>query len=238
MMPHVANRPVPDGPVAATPAPAGRSTQVERRNRSRSALVEAAAQGLSRHGYANLVLDRVAAEAGYTRGALYHQFANKEDLALTVVAWVEETWWEHMRAAVTTDDPVAGLLTVAREHAIFCRRDIARLMMTLRIEFSGRDHPVGRAVDQALERLVRHTAKLIAAGRRNGTIPAGAPAGILAAAAVGAIEGLVINLSGQAPFDARLAEAAMTGLLGLPAPAPPRRPRDRTARDAHAGGGS
>ncbi|MGH9024854.1 MAG: TetR family transcriptional regulator, partial [Acidimicrobiia bacterium] len=35
----------------------------------------------------------MASEADYTRGALYHLFANKEDLAPAVVAWVEETWW-------------------------------------------------------------------------------------------------------------------------------------------------
>ena len=41
------------------------------------------------------------------------------------------------------------------------------------------------------------------------------------AAYFGAVEGLVINLAGQAPFDAVLAERAVRGLLGLPpAPAP------------------
>ena len=69
-----------------------RPTQAQRRARSRSALLEAAARGFSRDGYSALTLERVAAEAGYTRGALYHQFANKEELALAVVAWVGETW--------------------------------------------------------------------------------------------------------------------------------------------------
>jgi len=61
-------------PVTGTMAQArrGRSTQVERSARTRSALVEAAAKGLSRYGYGNLVLEEVAREAGYTRGALYH----------------------------------------------------------------------------------------------------------------------------------------------------------------------
>ena len=39
---------------------------------TRSALLESAARGLSRHGYDNLILEQVAREAGYTRGALYH----------------------------------------------------------------------------------------------------------------------------------------------------------------------
>src|SRR4030088_498309 len=69
-----------------------RSTQAERSARTRSALLESAARGLSRYGYGNLVLEEVAREAGYTRGALYHQFKDKEDLALAVLRWADETW--------------------------------------------------------------------------------------------------------------------------------------------------
>jgi AcrR family transcriptional regulator len=68
-----------------------RRTQADRRAQTRNALLEAAARGLSRYGYASLVLERVASEAGYTRGALYHLFANKDDLAMAVVTWVDET---------------------------------------------------------------------------------------------------------------------------------------------------
>ncbi|MDQ1633011.1 MAG: hypothetical protein QOC80_2983, partial [Frankiaceae bacterium] len=65
-----------------------RRSQADRRERSRDALLEAAARGISRSGYANLRLEDVAREAGYTRGALYHQFAGKQELTLAVVAWV------------------------------------------------------------------------------------------------------------------------------------------------------
>ena len=49
-------------------------------------------------GYGNLVLEQVAREAGYTRGALYHQFKGKEDLALAVIDWVDETWRQEVGA--------------------------------------------------------------------------------------------------------------------------------------------
>jgi len=125
----------------------GRSTQVERSARTRSALLEAAAKGLSRHGYGNLVLEEVAREAGYTRGALYHQFKDKEDLALAVVEWVDKTWRHEVRElAEHQPDPVAALIALARGHTVFCRRDVARVMMVLRVEFSGQDHPVGREI--------------------------------------------------------------------------------------------
>src|ERR671931_553348 len=122
-----------------------RSTQAERSARSRNALLESAARGLSRYGYGNLVLEDVAREAGYTRGALYHQFRDKEELALAVIGWVNENWLREVREpAARETDPVASLIALARGHAVFCRRDIARVMMALRVEFNGQDHPVGR----------------------------------------------------------------------------------------------
>jgi AcrR family transcriptional regulator len=178
--------------------------------------LESAARGLSRYGYANLVLERVASEAGYSRGALYHLFANKEELALAVVAWVEETWYSEVGQLIAdAADPVDALIGAARGHAVYCRRDVARVMMTLRVEFSGQDHPVGRAVEEAVDRGLALAAGVIMAGRRSGAIPPGPPARVLALAYMGAVEGLVINLAGQAPFDEQLAERAVIGVLGL-----------------------
>ena len=198
----------------------GRRTQAERRARTRSALLEAAARGLSRYGYSNLVLAQVAAEAGYTRGALYHLFDGKEDLALAVVDWVREAWYAEVGSlASDLADPVGVLIAVARGHAAFCRRDIARVMVTLRVEFSGKDHPVGQKIREVDRQLFADCARLMTAGHRSGAIPPGPPVRAMARAYLGAVEGLVINLAGQAPFDAVLAERAVRGLLGLP-PAP------------------
>lgn len=202
--------------IAPTPEPA-RRTQADRRARTRSALLESAARGLSRHGYANLTLEQVAADAGYTRGALYHLFANKEDLALAVVAWVRDTWYAEMREQVTPElSPVDRLVAVARGHAVFCRRDVARVVMTLRVEFSGREHPVGQAIEEVMDRMISGSARVIAAGRRNGTIPAGPPPKVLAPAIIGAVEGLMIHLPVRAPVDVLLAERLVLGMLGLP----------------------
>lgn len=192
------------------------ATQAERRARTTTALLEAAARGLSRDGYANLSLERVAHEAGYSRGALYHLFDGKEDLALAVVSWVDATWSEEVgHLLANDDDPVATLVAAARGHAIFCRRDIARAMLVLRVEFAGRDHPVGAAVEQVARKIFAACARLITAGRRDGSIPPGPPARVLALGYLGALEGLVIHLSRKAPFDVQLAERLVRGLLGV-----------------------
>jgi AcrR family transcriptional regulator len=200
-----------------------RSTQAERRARSRAALLESAARGLSRHGYGNLVLEHVAREAGYTRGALYHQFKDKEELALAVLEWVNETWWREVGTPAEQEpDPVAALLALARGHAVYCRRDIARVMMALRVEFSGQDHPVGREIKRVSQMLMKRCARLIEAGRKDGSVPPGPPASAVALAFWGALEGAVIALAGQAPNDELLAARAVAGVLGLDSPpAPP-----------------
>ena len=193
-----------------------RSSQAERSARSRSALLESAARGLSRYGYGNLVLEQVAREAGYTRGALYHQFKDKEDLALAVIEWTDETWRREVGGlAEQQPDPVSELLALARGHAVLCRRDIARVAMALRVEFSGQDHPVGRALERVSEALLKRCARLINAGRRDGSIPPGPPARTVALALVGALEGAVIALAGEAPHDELLAEQTVRGVLGI-----------------------
>jgi len=210
---------------STAPAPTSRrgSTQAERSARTRSALLESAARGLSRYGYGNLVLEDVAREAGYTRGALYHQFKDKEDLALAVLHWADETWQREVgEIAHHEADPVAAVFAMARGHAVLCRRDIARVAMALRVEFSGQDHPVGCELDRVQAALVKRLVRLINAGRRDGSIPAGPPARTVALALIGALEGAVIALAGQAPHDELLAARAVAGVLGLDSPpAPP-----------------
>jgi AcrR family transcriptional regulator len=202
-------------PTARTPA-APRPTQAERSARSRSTLLESAARGLSRYGYGNLVLEQVAREAGYTRGALYHQFDDKEDLALAVIEWVDENWMREVgEPAKREPDPVSELIALARGHAVFCRRDIARVVMALRVEFSDQDHPVGREIARISEAGVKRVARLIEAGRQDGSLPSGPPATVVARAYFGALEGAVIALAEQAPHDELLAARAVAGVLGV-----------------------
>src|SRR5665213_796203 len=164
---HVSTEQASRASSAAGSASGRRSTQADRSARTRSALLESAARGLSRYGYANLILEEVAREAGYTRGALYHQFKDKEDLALAVIEWVNENWMREVgEPAARQADPVAELLTLARGHAVFCRRDIARVVMALRLEFAGQDHPVGRETERIWETGVKRCVRLINAGRK------------------------------------------------------------------------
>jgi AcrR family transcriptional regulator len=195
---------------------AHRRTQSERRATTRAALLEAAARGISRHGYNAVTLERVAADAGYTRGALYHLFASKEELALAVIDWVNSTWEDEVaRPAEEEPDPVAALVAIARGHALYCRRrhDIARVVTALNVEFASRDHPVHDALSDVKAELISRVSRLVTRGRRLGHIPPGPPVRTMARGIIGALEGLVIWVEGDAPYDTQMAERLMLGLL-------------------------
>lgn len=192
------------------------SKQVERKERTRAALLESAARHLSRYGYGNLKLEQVARDAGYTRGALYHQFEDKDDLVLAVLRWVDETWREEAASLIEPgQDPADELLALARAHAIYCRRDVARFAITLRLEFAGQDHPVGREIERVSETGVRRAARLIKRGRADGSIPPGPPVRTTALALMSALEGVVIGVAARRPHDEELAQRAVAGVLGI-----------------------
>jgi hypothetical protein len=90
--------------------------------------------------------------------------------------------------------------------------------MTLRVEFSGQDHPIGRELERVQAGLVKRLVRLINAGRNDGSIPPGPPARTMALAVIGALEGAVIALARQAPHDTLLAARAVAGVLGLNSP--------------------
>jgi len=192
-----------------------RLTQADRRARSRAALLEATARQISRAGYGSLNLEAVASDAGYTRGALYHQFDGKEALVLAAVEWVRETWWDEVGAVFDEGRaPRETVVELARRHAVFCRRDIAGVMASLRVELGGREHPIGAAVRAVAVELVDRLEQLIEAGRDQGSIPPGPPARTLAAASLSAIEAAVIALAGNPRDDEEVAERVARGLLG------------------------
>jgi AcrR family transcriptional regulator len=62
-----------------------RLRQAERRAQTREKLVKAAGKVFARHGYERATLDGIADEAGLSKGALYYNFASKEELFLTLL---------------------------------------------------------------------------------------------------------------------------------------------------------
>ena len=67
----------------------GRETQAARSARTKGALLSAARELFAEKGFAATGREEIAERAGVTRGALYHHFASKTELAAAVVEQLE-----------------------------------------------------------------------------------------------------------------------------------------------------
>jgi AcrR family transcriptional regulator len=103
--------------------PKARRTQADRSAATREALVAAGRRLFAAHGFADVSTDTLAAEAGVTRGALYHQFADKIALFDAVVGAVEADiagrLARHVADAGVTD-PVEGMRLAIRAWLEIC----------------------------------------------------------------------------------------------------------------------
>ena len=78
-----------------------RLTRAERRDQTRERLLDAAAEVFNRLGYHGASLDAVAEAAGYTKGAVYSNFATKGDLFLELMRRYSTTRARDQGEAVT-----------------------------------------------------------------------------------------------------------------------------------------
>jgi AcrR family transcriptional regulator len=62
-----------------------RKTQAERREETRELVLTAAARVFAKRGFHATSLDAIAEEAGFSRGAVYYNFADKEELFLELL---------------------------------------------------------------------------------------------------------------------------------------------------------
>jgi AcrR family transcriptional regulator len=90
-----------------------RQSRIERSDATRAALLRSASRLICELGMHGASIDRIAADAGYTKGAFYSHFASKEDMFLAVLD-------EHFAAEITRLDSVlvgAGDPAVEARHA-------------------------------------------------------------------------------------------------------------------------
>jgi AcrR family transcriptional regulator len=80
-----------------------------KRLRTRARLVDAAARVVAEKGFERTSLEDVAARAGMTRGAIYGNFRNKEDLFLAVVATKWQPIVPPFKEGASFEDQMRGL---------------------------------------------------------------------------------------------------------------------------------
>src|SRR5580693_5043219 len=103
--------------------PTTRRTQADRSAATREALLTAARRLFAAHGFAEVSTDAIVAAAGVTRGALYHQFADKTALFDAVLEAVEADIARRLAddvAAAGISDPIDAMRHVLRTWLDIC----------------------------------------------------------------------------------------------------------------------
>ncbi len=80
-------------------------TQAERSAATQKALIEAARRLWGERGYAEVSTPEIAEAAGVTRGAMYHQYADKAALFRAVIEAMDQEILERLQAAVAAAQP-------------------------------------------------------------------------------------------------------------------------------------
>src|ERR1700674_591968 len=102
--------------IGVAPGTRVRSRQAERTEATRQKLLAAAERIFARDGFEAARLEDIAAGAGYTRGAFYANFEDKEEIFFALLdEWVGERI-ESVRAALRQHEDPLKKLAALREH--------------------------------------------------------------------------------------------------------------------------
>lgn len=152
------------------PVAVERWTPERRRELTRTALIEAAAQVFARRGFYGASLDEIAETAGFTRGAIYKNFEDKEGLFLAAVDRHNELnlaafseWFEQAPADASLDaDALAAAFRqiVARDPDWFALDLEARLYALRHPAFRERYVARAREMTKAVARFMEELAAI------------------------------------------------------------------------------
>ena len=120
----------------ATSDRVGPLTRERRRELTRTALIEAAADLFAMQGFNGTSLEEIAQAAGFTRGAIYKNFRSKEDILIAVVDWTVERQFAAYADALdeAADSADADQVSAAADvWARLFRRDRELTLLTLEL---------------------------------------------------------------------------------------------------------
>ena len=92
--------------------PKPRKTRIQQRNSE--AIIEAALEVFSKHGFRGATLDQIASAAGLSKPNLLYYFSSKEAIHAELLEGLMDTWLDPLRALDANGDPKEQLLSYMR----------------------------------------------------------------------------------------------------------------------------
>jgi AcrR family transcriptional regulator len=175
-----------------------RLTRAQRRQQTRARLLDAAGQVFARRGFHAATIDEVAEAAGYTKGAVYSNFASKDDLVLALLDKHLAAQLQQIEAlyAIESSEELRTALGGRTEQEFAAARDFGVLL----VEFSlyAMRNPAAQAeLAKRYRQLRGRLAELIAKRYARHQIPPPMPPEHLAALALATDAGLFLQYSAE-----------------------------------------
>ena len=166
-----------------------RLTRAEAKARTREQLLDAATRVFARKGYAGASVEEIAESAGYSIGALFSNFASKEQLFLELMSARRERRVNEVASILHAGDPVDALVALLDRSA---ERDPD--LVALRAEFwlyAVRNPEAMDALTAQLRRQVDALIGIISAATERWGTPPDVPAAEVATLVLAMFQGLV-----------------------------------------------
>src|SRR5437867_8085955 len=173
----------------------GRKPRAERPEPSRKQLMAAAIDCFARLGYQGTTIDRIARDAGVTKGAVYYHFRDKEELLFEAVKDRIGGFENQVLAEVgPTRDTLATLRQVV--DACFFHATVSnhrRFIITLMVEALDTNPGLSAEFRRILRRMRAFVADLVQRGQKQGTIRRDVAPEMAAAVIAGGIIGAEVQ---------------------------------------------
>ncbi|MGW4355087.1 TetR/AcrR family transcriptional regulator [Nocardia sp. NPDC004582] len=134
-----------------------RLTRTESQARTRADLLATAREMFLTDGYAKTSLERVAEEAGYSKGAVYSNFRTKSALCLEVLALIHETKFGEVSELLAGEETLETRLDRFQDWAERTLGDVGWTMLEFEFAIVARDDPALQAALVSSLSLVRGT---------------------------------------------------------------------------------
>jgi AcrR family transcriptional regulator len=171
------------------------ATAPTRGGEARRELLDVAIDCFARFGYQATSIDRIAREAGVTKGALYYHFKDKADLLFAAVQNRVGQWERRVADEVR---PVPSAAARLRQVAQVCldhatKSNHRRMIITLMVEALDTNAPLSAEFREMMRRFREFLATLVGSGQRHGEFRPDVDAVVAAEVYAGAVMGAEIQ---------------------------------------------
>jgi AcrR family transcriptional regulator len=164
--------------------------------KSRDRILTAAYKTIARVGYAAATIDKIAAEAGLTKGAVYWHFENKKELFLEILekrlAHRLLEYPKYAHSAVQLADPLPGIATMLSNQISFAMSDPDWQKIYFSYVLHGQDKDITKRLHELSSVLLNSGTELLAKMQKDGFIDPRIDTRALAVIWIAVLDGLVL----------------------------------------------